>query len=145
MTDRAQSSLHARLMLDHDQLDAFLDRLIAAFRSGDRGEAADAYEELEWRLREHFAYEEKTLFDEFARVDPEETAALRREHADLVERIEALGVGVDLHETRLAAIEELARRLKHHAARENTVLYRWADHVFSDHQPPNFETQHPGA
>jgi len=149
MKERPQGSLRARLASEHDELDAFLDRLIAAFRTGDRGEAGDAYEELEWRLRDHFAFEEESLFEEFARTEPAETEALRREHVDLVARLEALGVGVDLHETRLGEIEELAQLLRRHATREDALLYRWADQAFADlDRRPDLGTSHvphPGA
>ena len=132
MTSLTTDGVKARLIADHDELDAFLDQLIAAYQTGDRGAAASAYQELEARLKTHFSMEEGILFPEFARVEPREADELRAEHAAIRARLDELGVGVDLHQTRLPAMRELAQRLREHAARENEAVYRWADRVFSD-------------
>ena len=132
MTSPTTDGVKARMISDHDDLDAFLDQLIAAYETGDRGAAASAYQELEARLKAHFAMEEELLFPEFARGEPREADELRAEHAAIRASLDELGVGVDLHQTRLPAMRELAGRLRGHAARENEAVYRWADRAFSD-------------
>jgi hemerythrin HHE cation binding domain-containing protein len=112
---------------DHDELDMVLDHLIATYRCGDRDEVARAFTELEVRLAPHLEMEERLLFPEFARVEPAETAALRTEHDAIRARIGELGVELELHHSRLSTIEELALVLRRHAAREQALLYRWAD------------------
>lgn len=59
--------------------------------------AAAAYRELEIR---------------FSKDNPKETDALRAEHCALRAVVEELGIGVDLHHTRLLAIQTLAARLR---------------------------------
>jgi hemerythrin-like domain-containing protein len=132
MTAEPMGPLHSRLAMDHEELDTLLEQLIAAYETNDRDIAASAYKELEERLPAHLAAEESLLFPEFARVEPEETNLLRSDHQQIRDRVFELGIGVDLHQTRIGAIRELAQMLRAHAARENELLYRWADRVFSD-------------
>lgn len=130
--------------MDHDELDMFLEHLIAAYRCGDRDEAARAFTELEVRLAPHLEMEERLLFPEFARREPAETAALRAEHDALRARIGELGIELELHHSPLSTIEELARMLRRHAARENALLYRWADTALSEPETPKLPvTGHP--
>lgn len=103
-------SLHERLVIDHEELDLILDRLLAAYRCGDREDAARAFTELAVRLAPHLELEERALFPE---LPPAETAALRAEHDAIRARIGELG---ELHH--LPSMEELARALRRHAARE---------------------------
>ena len=132
MTPMTTEGVKARLITDHEELDAFLEQLIAAYETGDRGAAASAHKELEARLNAHFAMEEELLFPEFAGVEPREVDELRAEHTAIRALLDELGVGVDLHQTRLPAMRALAQRLRGHAVRENEAVYRWADRVFSD-------------
>lgn len=125
-------TLHTRLIAEHGKLDDLLDRLIAAYRTGDRGVAASSFAELEHHLEAHLAMEEQLLFPEFARFDLREADELRAEHRAIRSRMALLGVGVDLHLTRLPAIEDLALVLRRHASREDALLYRWADRELAD-------------
>ncbi|HEU0032555.1 MAG TPA: hemerythrin domain-containing protein [Kofleriaceae bacterium] len=136
----ALTGIHSRLLLDHAELEGFLERLIAAFRTGDRDAAREAYREVETRLTAHIAMEEELLFPDFEKTEPGETHELTLEHAAIRARLEELAIGVDLHATRLPAIEELAQMLRKHGQRENELLYRWADRVYSDEtRRPDFE------
>lgn len=118
--------------MDHDDLDGLLQRLIAAFQTGDWDVARTTYAQFETQLTTHLRVEEELLFPDFEKVEPVETALLKDEHARIRARLFELGVGVDLHQTRLPAIEELAQSLRQHADRENKLLYRWADRFYSD-------------
>ena len=127
-------SLHVHLANDHQELEVLLEQLTSAFATGDRDVAAAAYRSFERRLTEHFDFEEEQLFAEFATVNPVEVSDLRAEHRAIRARVEELAIGVDLHQTRLAAIQELARMLREHAEREDRVLYPWADRIATDPQ-----------
>jgi len=122
--------------MDHDELDMFLEHLIAAYRCGDRDEAARAFTELEVRLAPHLEMEERLLFPELARSEPAEVAALRAEHDALRAYMGELAIEVELHHSRLSTMKALAQTLRHHAARENALLYRWADSALSDPERP---------
>jgi len=128
----SSTSIRSHMRADHEQLAVWLEELLAAFESGDREAAAEAYGKFESRLAEHLALEEDMLFPELERSEPEEVAALRNEHTEIRAKLFELGVGVDLHLTRLPAIKALAAMLRTHAAREDGMLYEWADRVFSD-------------
>jgi len=52
---------------------------------------------------------------------------LIEEHRALRKRLDELGIGVDVHQTNIGAIRELAAKLRRHAEREDALLYRWAD------------------
>lgn len=128
----ASGSIHDRLLAEHAGLDASLERLLAAYRTGDRDVAAEAFGDFEGRLTDHFDLEERAIFPAFSEHEPREAAELAAEHAAIRTRVDELGVGVDLHATRLGAIEGLAQMLRAHAAREDRLLYPWADQTFSD-------------
>jgi len=132
MTAEPMGPIQKRLMMDHEELDVLLEQLIAAYETNDREIAENAYEEFEQVLSTHLEAEEQLLFPDFAHSEPEETNRLREEHRRIRSRVEELGVGVDLHATRIGAIRELVQILRAHAARENALLYRWADRAFSD-------------
>jgi hemerythrin-like domain-containing protein len=134
----AEGSIHARLVKDHDDLDEMLESLIAAFKTGDWEAASATYADFEGRLTTHLRGEEELFFPDFAIVDPAEVAELREEHRKIRERVFELGVGIDLHQTRIGAILELADMLRRHAAREDAVLYPWANEAFAAAQASRF-------
>jgi hemerythrin len=132
MTAPRPGRIRERLIEDHEALDRLLARLTMAFRSNDWKLASDTYADLERELSAHFRTEEELLFPEFCQTEPREAADLLDEHRAIRARVFELGVGIDLHQTRLAAIEELVTKLRRHAEREDALLYRWADRDFSD-------------
>lgn len=140
MTTLPAGTIHARLVMDHEDLDALLEQLVAAFGTGDWDVARATYARFESQLTTHLRVEEELLFPDFESLEPGETAALRDDHARIRAKVFELAVGVDLHQTRLPAIEELARLLRRHADRENKLLYRWADRVFPDTMPARIES-----
>ncbi|HEX6241301.1 MAG TPA: hemerythrin domain-containing protein, partial [Polyangiales bacterium] len=68
----------------------------------------------------------------FAETNAAEAAALRREHHLIRDKLLQLGVGVDLHVTRHAQVEEFVRELRAHAKREDDLMYRWAEAQLDD-------------
>ncbi|MFO0668384.1 MAG: hemerythrin domain-containing protein [Polyangiaceae bacterium] len=117
----------ARLLADHEHLERLLRLLLIRARAGDSADVVQPWRELEEGLRAHLLAEEEELFPHYAAVAPDETAALRREHAEIRALLDAAGYGVELHTARLLMLEDLAERLREHASREDRGLYRFAD------------------
>lgn len=115
------------LRRDHDELDRRYEDLLAAYRSGDWNEVRAEWDVFEAALRAHLATEERHVFPRFRDEAPDEERALRREHEELRRMLTMIGVGIDLHAVPERDAEELVRRLRDHAARENALLYRWMD------------------
>jgi hemerythrin-like domain-containing protein len=127
-TKRASSADLRRLLReDHERLDRLFSELLAAFQADAREDAAHLWNDFDTGLRTHLELEESFIFPEFAKVQPEETTALEREHEHIRERLLQLGVGVDLHLTNDAQVDEFVRELRAHAAREDELLYQWAE------------------
>lgn len=127
------TSTRTRFLADHEQLELLLRELIAAFETGDRDVAREVYRKFDVALAEHLAIEEEQLFPELSTTEPGEVTQLRTEHAAIRRRLDELGIGVDLHLTRLPAIRALVDDLHAHALREDRLLYPWADRVLSEH------------
>jgi hemerythrin-like domain-containing protein len=123
------------MMSDHAQIEALLEDVMAAFKSGDGDLATQAYTRLEKRLLTHLAFEDAQLLPVLERSDPEAAAALAAEHARFRARLYELGVGVELHYTRATAIAELVEMLRDHARREDAILYPHAEEAGVEHAP----------
>lgn len=119
--------LYAYLVRSHDELRALLLRLLDAMAANARDDVAALWRELDHGLLSHMDAEERLVLPAFAHVDHAEALALLREHGDLREQLLELGVAVDLHALRFERSEELVQLLLAHAAREERLLYRWAD------------------
>lgn len=117
----------ARLLADHEHLERLLRLLLIRARAGDSADVVTPWRNFEEGLRAHLVAEEEELFPYYALLAPEEVGALRREHAEIRALLDAAGFGVELHTARLLMLEDLAERLREHAAREDTGLYRFAD------------------
>lgn len=121
------ASLRQYLGHDHVELSTLFDRLVAAFEGGDREDAAAMFRTFEQRLTAHLDFEDAHLLPAFAKVDAQEAAALAAAHQAIRTRLTELGVGVDLHLTRASAVTAMVTALRAHAAREDVLLYQWAD------------------
>jgi len=119
-------TLREDLLHEHEAIDLALDHLVAAFESGDRDIARAAFRELDARLSAHLALEEEVL-PEFAELEPAQAAQLEREHHTIRAALDELGIGTDLHLTRVPAIRALAEMLRAHARREDALFYRWIE------------------
>lgn len=119
--------LRAVLRREHEALNQLFADVVDAFETNNGTWAARCFGELEKQLEAHLAMEEKHLFPALERIDPAEARTLRREHSAIRAQIASLGVGVDLHATRAAEISELIAILRVHAAREDALLYPWAE------------------
>jgi hemerythrin superfamily protein len=110
----------------HARLDRLFDTLLDAMRAG-APDLRDIWSELDRGLMAHMEAEERYVLPAFARVDRDEAMALLREHGKIREQLLELGVAIDLHVIRWPRSEEFVRMLRSHAAREENLLYRWAD------------------
>ena len=110
----------------HDYLRRVLERLLDSMRV-DAPDVRALWGELEHGLLTHMEAEERFVLPAFLRVDRDESLALLREHGELREHLRELGVAVDLHCTSDAQSHDFADALRHHAEREENLLYRWAD------------------
>lgn len=110
-----------RLHRHHEDL---LGRLVdaVACRSAD---ARRIWDELEDSLRSHMEAEERYVLPSFARTDRDEALALVRDHNRIREQLLEIGIAIDLHEAGPAT--RFVQLLRDHAAREDKLLYRWAD------------------
>ncbi len=127
--DRAvpRPGLRPTMMSDHREIAVLFDEVLAAFRRGDREEAADTFARFERRLERHLDFEDDVMLPAMRRVVPEEAGTLAADHRQIRARLAELGVGVDLHLTRATWVAEFVELLRAHAAREDEVLYQWAD------------------
>jgi iron-sulfur cluster repair protein YtfE (RIC family) len=86
---------------------------------------------LRWRVIErellaHMATEEELLIPGFQQVDPENAQLLRDDHAALRKQALDLAIAIQLHTVRLDQLQTFIDALRAHAAREEQVLYPWA-------------------
>jgi hemerythrin-like domain-containing protein len=110
----------------HGDLAQCIESLLTRAMGGDPYDLAREWDRFEHELLEHFDLEEQVILPRFSRAQPEEAAALRREHRALRQDLLTLGVRADLHFLRAEAVRGFVADLRAHAAREERVLYPWA-------------------
>jgi hypothetical protein len=123
----SQPALRDLLRRDHARLERVFAELIGAFQANADAEVTRLWTKLNAAVEQHFTQEERHILPAFAKVEPVQAEFLAREHAVLRAQLLRLGVGVDLHITRLEAAEDFVISLRAHAEREDTLLYDWAD------------------
>jgi hemerythrin superfamily protein len=124
---RELPSLRRRLVADHRALDTLFDALLNDIHGGDSRVCQASWGRFEQALLSHIDAEEVFLLPSFEQVDPRETAALRQEHATLRHLLADMGVRLELHAVKEEHVKRLVVALRTHAAREEALLYRWAD------------------
>lgn len=124
--------LRELLLVDHRRLEQLSEQLQDAFDADAREDTQALWTELERRLEAHFKVEERLLFPRFGNLDATETRALSAEHRLLRERLAELGVGVDLKAVRADVARGFLDMLRAHAAREDVLLYRWANEALAE-------------
>lgn len=115
------------MTVSHTELRALLAQLLDAMAANARGDIATLWNELDHGLLTHMEAEERFVLPRFAHVDGAEARGLVREHGQIREELLELGVAVDLHHLRFERSEHFGQLLLAHAAREERLLYRWAD------------------
>jgi hypothetical protein len=117
-----------RLLLsrDHVRLEALFEQLTTAVDADASAELPQLWTAFESGLTTHLALEERDILPGFAQLAPAEAAVLMREHAEIRKQLAQLGIALDLHLARAESIAEFVRMLRRHAAREDALMYRWA-------------------
>jgi len=121
------SGVRDRLVADHRRLEDLLQRTLSAVEADDREAVAEAFTELDSRLRTHLEAEERHLLPAFQRSDPRACRAILEEHKLIRARLLELGTAVDLHTLRFENVRTFAAELRAHANHEDKVFYKWAD------------------
>jgi hemerythrin-like domain-containing protein len=125
-TDYAHDiDVRAALSRDHTRLERLFEELEAAFHADSPQDCAALWTRFDAELRRHFDVEERHILPLFKRHHPQEAAAIVREHAEILAKLERLGIGVDLHMTRADAVDEFVLAIRDHAAREDHLMYAW--------------------
>lgn len=121
------TEVKARLVRDHRALEQLLTQLTSAIEGADSSELCEQWTRFEQNLRDHLDTEERCLFPLVAQEHRNEVESLRRDHQHIRHALSELGVAVDLHTLRKAAIDELVVYLQEHARREDRTLYQWVE------------------
>lgn len=125
MSDQAQ--VRTLLTDEHAKLDRLFVQMLEAFRADARDDAAKLWSEFDTLFSAHLEREEQFMLPRLALTHPDDAAALKKDHDELRKKLVVLGVGVDLHLTKADAVAEFVAALRAHAAREDALLYPWAE------------------
>ncbi len=126
-TPTKTAEIKARLIGDHRALEQLLAQLTSAIEGADSSELCEQWTRFEQNLRDHLDTEERCLFPLVAHEHRSEVESLRSDHQHIRHALSELGVAVDLHTLRKAAIDELIVYLQEHARREDRTLYQWVE------------------
>ncbi|MBL0215264.1 MAG: hemerythrin domain-containing protein [Myxococcales bacterium] len=121
-----EDSLYTFMTSDHARLETVFERLLDAMELG-APDARALWTELDRGLLSHLEAEERYVLPAFATVDRLAAREILRDHAQIREQLLELGVAMDLHMLRYEHSQEFIRVLRSHAAREDKLLYQWAD------------------
>lgn len=124
---KIDSTLYLFMTSSHDRLRERLIRLLEAMAANARDDIATLWNELDNGLLTHMEAEERFVLPQFAHIDRAEARELLRQHGEIREQLLELGIAIDLHYVRFERAEDFVRLLQSHAAREERLLYRWAD------------------
>jgi hemerythrin-like domain-containing protein len=127
MSNRDPKNPRVLLQEDHRQIELLLERLVATMRADDRETEAKAWDRAEKAILRHLDAEEMFVFPTLVDGHAKEVEALLREHAALRRQLGAIGLTIDLHTARAAAIEEFCATLRKHAEREESLVYTEAE------------------
>jgi len=116
----------AKLLKDHEELDALLERLSEDVEAPSQGELETTWAALESRLLRHLEAEERFLLPLVEASNPAEVQRTLDEHARIRSSIAELGVAIELHCARKPELVELIRFLRAHAKHEDEALYQLA-------------------
>lgn len=124
--DRAPLPSRAALTAEHQLLDLQFAQVLAAFATGERRTIAALWTGFEQAVVAHMDREEERFFPVMALAEPTAAELLLGDHRYFRRKLVELGIGNDLHVSRLENARELVEKLREHMAREATTLYRCA-------------------
>jgi hemerythrin superfamily protein len=120
------------LITDHRALDTIFNVLLEDIHGGNPRVYQLTWGRFEKALLNHIDAEEVFLLPSFDRVDPVESTGIRQEHATLRHLLADMGVRLELHAVKEEHVRRLIVALRTHAAREEALLYKWADQLAPD-------------
>jgi hypothetical protein len=120
---------------DHEVFTELAEKIIQTVVEGDREDVAEAVSALEASILNHLEGEEREVIPRFARENPEEAAALLKEHEAIRKRLTELDISADLHLVRADSLRLLLDALLAHAKREDAGLYAWTETHPADEVP----------
>ena len=122
------NDLKQRLSADHAELAQQLQALARSVAANDPAcDLSQCWADFEASLRDHLDTEERVIFPVVASAHRAEVEELRSEHQLIRRTLTELGLAVELHTLRKAAVDELIAFLNQHAARESDSLYEWLE------------------
>jgi Hemerythrin HHE cation binding domain len=110
----------------HHEVEGACRVLLACARADDPRALIEQYRLLERAVLEHLQAEEAVILPAFAAHDPDGARAIRDEHGAIRELLFRISVGLELHAVRVEQLEQLIETLHAHAAREDALVYPWA-------------------
>jgi hypothetical protein len=115
---------------DHERLESLFDTIVSEAVRGDSAYLLDGWRTFERSLLAHLEVEEAQLLRAFGQAAPTEAQALLDEHAQIREKLTELGIDLELHCLGADRVKSFVDGLRAHAAREERLLYSWADRQF---------------
>jgi hemerythrin HHE cation binding domain-containing protein len=127
MCPHFQEARREALLPDHHaRLEALFAQVQTALAGDDRAVLREVWAAFEDAVTAHLGAEEAYLLPAYAEVHPVEADAIRADHAEIRRLLAEAAVGIDLKRLSPGAADELGKRLRDHAAREDAGLYPWA-------------------
>jgi iron-sulfur cluster repair protein YtfE (RIC family) len=127
MSTSPHRTLTAALLSEHKRMQALLVSLVEQADADVRPGLQQTWAELESLLVAHMHEEESYLFPDLSRARADAVGSLEADHARIRRLVGEIGIGVELHIVRAATLHALADELRAHAAREDELLYPWAE------------------
>jgi len=117
------NDVREQLIRDHGELEQLLQRLADDSAAPEPAALLPTWCQFETRLLAHMDAEERYLLPLLDVSHARESAQTRAEHARIRELVSELGVAVELHTARQAAITELIAILRQHSEHEEESVY----------------------
>jgi hypothetical protein len=122
--------LDQRLERDWAQQEQALQDIIRTFDTQEYIVCVEAWNGFEDVLLRHFEFEECHLFPALQRDLPVLATLFADEHAGLLQELQRLGLGLDLHITKAEDVRQFVRALRKHSIREHKWLHEWLQSKF---------------
>ena len=126
---RGVNPVHRHLADDHVRLERLFAELENAVENADSPTIQRVWTDFERGLAAHFDAEERFIFPALRAAHADDVAALEAEHAEIRKLVADLGVRTDLRTLRRDVADELVRKLRAHAEREDATVYPWIGEI----------------
>jgi len=123
--DLPANYLDQRLDRDWTQLERALQDITRTFDTADYLVCVEAWDHFEDLVLSHMEFEECHMFPALHRDRPLQATLLADDHTRLLQELQRLGLGVDLHVTKAEDVRHFVHSLRQHTAREHKWLHDW--------------------